>query len=283
MAVNQRQLEKQGIYEAKSSLPSLLSDLEQVVKIAADGAARKRRHRRSSGFTILAGFIGAVLGGATGLPWLIALSILAIFGGFVWFIYSVVGGGKLLTHRVRLDVAKERIAMIQHDAAAQAKFTLRLVLVSNPKALSQEAWTGRKNGKQRFFEDRWLLLEGRLLDGTVIKDEIKDLKRERTFSNPRGKRKTKSRLTSLVNVGFSYPKEVYGDARPAEQALRGHVKVAPSAMLRSVRATEKAILLKALVTSEKEIAQTVGMLSMGGYRILNLARRSAAGQQGNAK
>jgi hypothetical protein len=283
MGLNQQQLEKQGIYEAKCPLSSLLSDLDQVARIAEGLKARRRTRAHTAVFTILGGLLGAVLGAALSLGPLVGISIMAILAGIVWWIYSFFSFGKVLDHRARLDIARERLAMIQQDAGAQSPFELRLALASNPKRVSEEALPGRKNGRQRIFEDAWLSLEGRLLDGTVITDEIKDLKRERTYSNPRGKRKTKFRVTYLVSVRFSYSNDIYGDARPAGQAMQSQVKVAPSAMLRCVRVSEKAILLRALVMSDRDIARTVGMLSLGGYRILNLARRMAAGQQGNAK
>jgi len=279
MAVNVQQLEKQGIYEAKSSLASLLSDLDRIITIANEAAARKSRQLKTGVYLMLAGVIGAVVG-AVAFPWLLGVSSLAIIGGLGWWLYSLLGRGKLLEHPKRLEIAKERLAMIQPDAGPQKPFSLRLALASKPIRLSQEAWLGRKNGNQELFEECWLSLEGPLLDGTVLADEIKELSRKRTFSNASGKRKTKSRVTYVVNIRFSYPKERYGDARPAEQALKEEVKVGPSATLRSVRVTEKAIALKALVTSDQEIARTAGMLSMGGYRILNLARRMAAGPRG---
>jgi hypothetical protein len=184
---------------------------------------------------------------------------------------------------LRLGVAKERIAMLKQDAGEKSSFTFRLAMASKPRQVSEDVWHGRKHGKQVFLEETWLSLEGRLLDGTVVTDEIKDMIRRRTFTNPRGKHKVKTRTNYLVNIRLSYPGELYGDARPAGNALHGDCKVGPSAMLRGVRVTEKAIVLKALVTSEKEIIQTAGMLSIGGYRILNLARRMAAGQRGKAQ
>ena len=216
-------------------------------------------------------------------PPLLAFAILAIVSGIGYLIYGLVSGSKLLAHPLRLGVAKERIAMLQQDAGEKAPFTVRLALSSKPVQLSEEAWQARKHGKQTFLEETWLSLEGRLLDGTVVNDEIKDMTRRRTFTNPRGKHKVKTRMNYLVNVRFSYPTELYGDARPAANALHGEVKVGPGAILRGVRVSEKAIVMKALVTSEKEITQTAGMLSIGGYRILNLARRLTAGQRGKAQ
>ena len=278
MAFDQQQLEKHGIYETKSSLSGLLSDLDQIARIAAAMEVQRKKRRNLGIWILVGGLVGVVAGLATGIGALVGLSVLAIIGGPCWIIYASVTAGKLCDHPVRLQIARERIAMIQQDSSPQAHFSIRLALASNPVKLSDAEWSRRKNGKEQLFEESWLSLEGHLLDGTVIADEIKDLIRKRTYSNPRGKRKTKSRINYLVNIRFYYPKKLYGDARPAEQALHGEVKVAGSAALRSVRVTEKAIALKALVGLNKDITQTVGMLSVGGYRILNLARRMAAAQ-----
>jgi hypothetical protein len=283
MAFDQKQLEKLGIYETKSPLPTLLGDLDQISIIAAAMEGQKKKRVKAGVQILVGGLIGTVFGLFTSLGVLTALSFLAAAGGVAWIIHAKVTAGKLVDHRARLQIAKERIAMIQQDVNLQAPFSFRLALSSNPTQQPEEHWSGRKNGKQQFCEECWLSLEGHLLDGTVLCDEIKDLTRKRTYSNPRGKRKTKVRTTYQVNVSFYYPKSIYGDARPAEQLLHGEVKVAPSARLRDVRVNEKAIALKAQVASENEIVQTAGMLSVGGYRILNLARRMATRQRGNTK
>jgi hypothetical protein len=281
MAFNQQQVEKDGVYEAKSPLASLLSDLDQISNMAQVFVAKRKARARTGGYTMLGGLIAAVVGGV--FAPLLVLGCLAIATGLFLWISSFFMGGKCAENPYRVDVARQRIGMIQKDAAAKTPFTFKLALAGNAKVLSSQAWTARKNGKQQMKEDSWLSLEGSLLDGTVVCDEIKDLIRVRTYSNPRGKSKSKSRRTILVNSRFYYPKEVYGDARPASQALHGEVKVGSHASVRDVRVTEKAIVLKALVTSDKEIVPTVGMLSLGAFRILNLARRIAAGQRGNAK
>jgi hypothetical protein len=282
MALNQQQLEKEGIYEAKSPLPSLLADLEQIEKLALVMMGRKRSRNKLAGILFFSGLIGTVVGGIFFAP-LAVLSVLDMIAGIALWISAFFMGGKVTEHPARLNTAKQRIAMIREDASEKAPFSLRLALASKARQVSSEKWAGRRNGKQEFLEESWLSLEGPLLDGTIISDEVTDLTRKRTGTNPRGKTKTKVRLQHLVNVRFLYPKELYGDARPAGQALHGEVKVGHGAILRDVRVTEKAIALKALVTANNDILPTAGMLSVGGYRILNLARRIAAGQRGNTK
>ena len=283
MALNRQKVEQQGIYEEKATLQSVLNDLQEIVKLADEAQALKKKKARTGGYSMLAGLIVVIAGAVLGVALLAILGGLLLLFGFCWWLFSLFSGGKLLDHRARLDMTRERIEMIRQDAHAQKPFSIRLALASNPTRVSQEAWKGRKNGNQQFFEETWLTLEGPLLDGTIVADDITDLTRKRTYSNQRGKRKSKTRLTHLVDVRFYYPPEKYGDARAAEKALHGQVKVGPGAAVRDVRVSEKAIVLKALVNAQKEIVPTVGMLSLGGYRILNLARRIAAGQGGNAK
>lgn len=64
MAVNLQQLEKEGIYEAKSSLASLLSDLDQISLLCRDVKARKGRQAKTGGFIFLAGLMGTLISAA---------------------------------------------------------------------------------------------------------------------------------------------------------------------------------------------------------------------------
>ena len=61
----------------------------------------------------------------------------------------------------------------------------------------------------RIYE--WIALEGRLLDGTAFSESITELVRKRSFTNPRGKHKTKTRSRYLLNLRFDYPADLYGN------------------------------------------------------------------------
>jgi hypothetical protein len=280
VTVNLQQLEKDGVYEANSKIVEILADLDRITGMVRDAAAQKRQKVKLGGLLILAGGIGVLAGAVMGASWLLPLSMLVGIGGLALCLYSLFNKGKLLRHPQRLEITRERLSMIQADAA-EKPFTLRLALASQPVNVRGEVWHGRKNGHQEFSEETWLSLEGPLLDGCILTGEIIDLYRKRTYVNPRGKHKTKSRVTHLVNISFCYPRDRYGDACVAHQALGEEVKTGPSALLRKTRVTEKAISLRAMVNTEQEIARTAGMLSMGAYRILNLARRMAERKGGS--
>jgi hypothetical protein len=161
------------------------------------------------------------------------------------------------------------------DVHKSAPFSAKLVLKATPTLIKEEPWAARKSGKQQFFEEEFASLEVELLDGTVLTETVEELTRKRTYRNPRGKYKSKSRSRYFVTLRLGYPSGLYGDARTANDTLHEEVRVPSSATVRELRVTEKAIVVKAMVVLRQDVVQSSEMLSLGAYRILNLARRLA--------
>ena len=179
------------------------------------------------------------------------------------------------THHSRYELLKNLFDVLQRDADQRSSFSVKLALKPQPALLREEPWPDRKNGKQKFFEEDYLSIEGELLDGTVLSENLTELTRKRSFTNPRGKSKTKTRSRYILALKFRYPNDVYADARPAHQALHEQIRVPSTAIVRETRVDEKAITVKSMVTIEQEIVQATTMTCLGAYRILNLARRMA--------
>jgi hypothetical protein len=283
MAIDARRLRTEYIYEGRGPLGSLLADAGEIDGIIEVGRARRRKLRWWSLYCLIAFVVGLIVGLVAHSVGVLLLGWTAFAACFALFIYSSVYARKLLGHRSHNDLLKQLLGIIQNDAHSKAPFAVRLSMASTPQLLTEGEWTARKKGKQQFFQERWLTIEGPLLDGTTLSADITELSRKRTYTNPRGKRKTKTRSRYLVTLRFAYPPELYGDARRSQLALSEQVRVPPSAKLRGVRVSEKAITMKGLVLLERDIAVTAGMLSMATYRILNHARRVAPGQKGSAK
>jgi len=283
MAIDVQRLRVECVYETAASLQSVLDDLQQIGSLLQSTAGRRSSLIRIGVILLIASIVVIIAGAIISQGLVIGLGILMLIGSICLLIYGATYGRKLLKHRGRLELLKQRLAVIQQDARAQERFSVRLLLDSTPQVLSDEPWPVRKNGKQQFLKESWLTIEGPLLDGTVLSEDITELSRKRTFTNQNGKRKTKIRSRYLVTLRFVYPPGLYGDASRAQGALHEDVRVPPSATVRAVRVNEKAITLKALVRLENEVVQTAGMLSMGAYRMLNLARRVPAGQRGTSK
>lgn len=283
MAIDVQKLRKQCVYETTAPLASVLQDMEQIGGILQATATQRRSLVRAGVIVLIAGIMGIIAGAVISSGLVIALAVLLSIGGLFLIIYSAIYGGKLLRNRGRHELLKQRLAAIQQDADAKEPFSVRLTIHSTPEVLSDQPWTQRKSGKQQFRKESWLSLEGPLLDGTVLSEEITELSRKRTYKNANGKFKTKIRSRFLITQRLTYMPRLYGDATRAQRALHEQIRVPPSATVREVRVNEKAITMKGLVQLEKEVAQTAGMLSMGAYRILNLARRGLAAQGGATK
>lgn len=277
MPIDAQRLRTEGVYEAGIPLGSIFDDMRQIEVVLQETEVMRKKLRRFAGLALLVFLALAIAAGVMSSAAVGFLAFVAFVFGLVLFIYSFVYGRSMHKHPARLELTKALFQSLQRDADKRAPFRVKLALKEQPKLLREEPFPQRKNGKQKFFEEEYLTIEGELLDGTTVGEKVTELTRQRTFTNPRGKTKTKKRKRYLVTLRLDYPSDVYGDARPAQEALNEELRVPPSAAVRDLRVNEKAIAAKVLVESEQEIAQTCGMISVGAYRILNLARRVAAG------
>jgi hypothetical protein len=282
MAIDAKQLQAQGVYESRAPLASLLEDFDRIGKLLQEIAAIRKKFRLFATISAVAGIAIGIAAGILASNLVGFFAPLAFAFGVAIFVYSFVYGRKLHKHQDRLIAAQDLSKILRQDADLRSPFSVRLALSSPPKLIREEAWAARKNGQQRFFAEEFLSLQGELLDGTALTETVTELTRKRTYKNPRGRYKTKIRNRYLLALKFVYPIDLYGDARPASAALHEEIRVPPSAAVRDTRVTEKAIAVKALVQRKEDIIQTSAMLSMGAYRILNLARRSAPKAPGKA-
>jgi hypothetical protein len=276
MAIDKKQLETAGAYQAQGPLRSILEDIDEIGIFLAEIEGKRRKFRKFGGIAMLAGLLLAIAASILHIGFLPALTFLAFATGVGLYIYSFVYGRAMRTHHSRYDLLKKLVEVLQRDADPRSAFSVKLALKPQPTLLRDEPWADRKNGKQKFFEEDYLSIEGELLDGTVLSENLTELTRKRSFTNPRGKSKTKTRSRYILALKFRYPTDVYVDARPAQQALHEEIRLPPSANVRDMRVDEKAITVKSMVKIEKDIVQATTMTCLGAYRILNLARRVAA-------
>ena len=277
MPIDEQRLRSQGSYEVGLPLQAILADIAEIADVLQNTEAKRKQIRLVSGLVALVFIVLAIATGLTESGAIAFLAFLAFASALTIFIYSFVYGRSLHRHRARFELLKQRVQSIQQDADKRATFQIKLAFKEQRSLIREEPFPQRKNGKQKFFEEEYLTIQGEMLDGTTLRESLTELTRERTYKNPRGKIKTKIRKRYLVAVRLDYPTDLYGDARPAQEALKEEIQLPSSATLRDLRVSEKAIAAKVQVDLEDEVAQTCGMVTIGAYRILNLARRVAAG------
>lgn len=273
MPINADQIVKTGIYATRAPLEVIAGEMDEIE------ALRLRRITQLKTLVILA--IIACLGGAVLLgvnPW-IGVPVLLGFAGLIYAAIVTHRGTPNTPDRIRL--VKGLTSMLANDTSAKTPVSVWMSFDRKGTTLSEHPWPNRKNGKERHANCNWLRLDTSLLDGTEFAQTIVDLIRERTYTNPRGKRKTKRRAVAMVVQRYRFPAETYGDPTNFSEEIRQLVHLPQSATLRGLRVGGKALTARVKVKAASDLLPSCTMLSLGVYRIFNLARRVAL--QGGAK
>ena len=274
MPINVTELTKTGIYQATAPLAIIARDMDEI------DALRLSRKKRRNQFFILAlvalvvGLIVMTVGmTVTRFAPLAGVPLLIAFGGLVWV--GTIANRGILAAPERTNLVKGLVAMLAADAHSKAPVSIWISLDQKGTTLCEEPWLAKKKGKERRASCEWLRLEAPMLDGTGFSQTITDFFRDRSYVNPRGKSKKKRRTTSEVVQKYRFPAEIYGDpARFPEEEVGTLINLPHSATLRGLRVSEKALTARVQVKLvEADLLQSCTMLSLGVYRILNLARR----------
>ena len=276
MAIDKKKLQTEGTYQVKAPLRSILEDVDQMVSFLQAIESERHKLRKFGGLFIAGGIVLAIGASIVGINIIAFLGFLAFTCGVGLFIYSFVYGRAMHGHQSRCQLLKELFGVHQQDADPRSPFSVRLALKPQPTKLKDESWPLRRDGREQFFKEEYLSIEGELLDGTVLSENLTELTRKRTFKNPRGKPRTRTRSRYILALKFRYSSDVYKDARSAQQALHEEIRVPSSVNVRETTVDEKAITIKSMILLDREIVQASAMSCLGAYRILNLARRLAA-------
>src|SRR5258708_14762369 len=138
MAIDTEQLGKQGSYKAKAPLPSVLSDLEQILRVIQERQAFRKKLRRYAGLCLLIGIVVGITSATINNGLLFGfVSFPAFVACLGLFIYSFVYSNQMLKHRNRCDLLKQLAASVQQDSGGATAFTVRLALANSSKLVSE--------------------------------------------------------------------------------------------------------------------------------------------------
>lgn len=278
MPVDAEQLRGNATYSATLPLAQIAADLDEIGRVVESWRAHRRRLNRLAFLLLPAGAVLIVLAIAADLRFLIGLAIPMFFAAFGLFIYAAMYARDCCKRSLRLQLARDLVAMVKDDADREKPASLELSFKERAQVLSEEPWPVRKKGTQKFLSDRWADFEAELLDDSKLHQEIADLVRERRYVNPRGKGKVKKRIRHLVAMRLKYPSDVYGDASTLPAKLLGGVRVPPLVRLRGCAISDRDIKLKAEVEKREHLKPACTMLALSAYRILNYARAAHGGR-----
>src|SRR5581483_10650811 len=201
MPVDQEQLRQTCVYESKAPIETTAAALDEIEGIAAGWHKTRSRLLFAGILTIACSLVGLALFPPVGIV-MVALGVYLIYRRK----YYPKGVANVL---FRCEFTKALSAMLARDTDPQVAATVRLTFDPKRELLSEGVLPNRRNGKQQLYRASWFSVENRLLDGTSFTETIDDLVRERSFTNPRGKSKRKTRTRHLISMRFGYPGEVY--------------------------------------------------------------------------
>jgi hypothetical protein len=265
MPFDPEQLRKTCTYESQSPVDALSAELDEVERVAEKWRRARRRLLWWGIFVIMSGIAALFRYPLAGLV-LIPLAVF-IFVSMKRYPQGVANGLS------RCESTKAIAAMLAHDTDPKQASKMRVAFDPPQEVLSETVLPNRRKGKQKVYKASWLSLETSFLDGTFFTGTIEDLVRQRSFVNPRGKSKTKTRTRQIVSMRFGYPNEIYGDVSTLAARMQKEFKLPSSASVRGVEVNDRAVKVKALVTEKADLARTSAMMALGVYRILNLSRR----------
>lgn len=277
MSIDAAQLKATGVYASQSPIAALLRDLGDIEQLCQKWKAYRTRVRWLCFGLLVGGFLALVL--LNEIPGMVVLGPVAMLVAIAGFVYAYRYARNSVLQVERCGTVRTIVETFRNDTHPQSPVSVKVSLGNERTMLSQSDWAARKKGKQRFYRSGWLTIENQFLDGSKLSGTVTDLIRERTFVNPRGKRKKKIRTHHLVAMRLRYEAEVYGDASRAPQQLQAAVKTPSTARLKGIEVTDGDIKLKATVNITSDLPKTCTMLLLGAYRILNLSRKVSAGQR----
>lgn len=271
MPVDENLLRTQKVYAATIPLAGLVPDLNRITEVAVNWSKTRKRLLTWGLGTLVFAFVLMFI------YWPAGLAAVAI-GAFLLFRRKHFPKG-VAEGDTKCAAVKALAGVLGTDTDPRTPFKVDVQFAAERQLIAEQPWPARARGKQKLFKVPWLSIEGRLLDGTTFTQEIEDVVRERTYRNANGKYKTKTRKQQVISLRFGYPPETYGNLRGASKRLQTEIRLPGAARLRGVESSERAVKLKALVTQESQVAETVAMLSLGVYRVMNLSRRAIVHQR----
>jgi hypothetical protein len=269
MGIDARKLKEEYIFTGKGPAAELLQEMDRISAMAKKFESRVFLVRWSA----LAVFLFFLVLG-------IALTGFFIFVGFVAAVGILVGSMVMAASGVvagRAEFLRLNLSMLSQDAGSKGSFQVMLRLRPNRQKLSEVPNPRHKGGREIWFRDSWLTLNGRLSDGTSIYESCTDLVRQRIRSNANGKRKTKERTNCSLRIQLTYDPLKYGKAPAAARAIQNPFRLPGTAQMKAFTFDEKSLAVKALVRSNPTgdaLHAANEAILLGAYRILNLARKS---------
>jgi hypothetical protein len=285
MAINLKTFAKDLTYQADTSVRQIFKDLKELAEIK-QLAEQKAAYFSSFGCGVVLLIILAIFvffsaltsfqktGTTFGFIMFVILMIPIIFFAVKLSYYN-----KLKLRDYRYELPKKILSMVNRDRTPNSK--VKILIHFTPagkmgKKIQTLRHPSKRGWKLDIFEDRWLTLEGKFRDNTNFFLTVTELNRRAYGFNANGKWKSKDKPKGTeINLKLSFPSKKYGSIHIIQKAAPEAVKLPEDVNIKRMKVTGKTIDLTVNTLyffNQKEMYQTITMMFLSLYQILNFAK-----------
>jgi uncharacterized membrane protein YfbV (UPF0208 family) len=291
MALNLNVFHQHLIYETKASAETIHQDIEQIAILDREAELQVQKYDRYARYFGIGIFVFFIL-----VFILLAIDIIPLASiAAIAFIISIAGISWTLIQRSkhkkfdlsnsRYEVLSDIIRMVSRDMSENEYISVRLVLSSptHKNKLIQSVPHPYQSGfKLDTFADEWLRIKGFFADKSyfdLIATETR-ITKHGWKRNARGKskHKSKTKLKGMnLHLTIHYPLKKYGAIQAIDRDINDAFKLPNNVTLKRLKRTAKNLTAIAYVPGDLAenralIYQTVTMMFLSTYQVLNLAR-----------
>jgi hypothetical protein len=285
MAINLETFAKDLTYQANTSVRQIFKDLKELAEIK-QLAEQKAAYFSSFGCGVVLLIILAIFvffsaltrfqktGTTFGFIMFVILMIPLIFFAVKLSYYN-----KLKLREDRYELPKKILSMVNRDRTPNSK--VKIMIHFTPagkmgKKIQTLRHPSKRGWKLDIFEDQWLTLEGKFRDNTNFFLTVTELNRRAYGFNANGKWKSKDKPKGTeINLKLSFPSKKYGAIHVIQKAAPEAVKLPEDVNIKRMKVTGKTIDLTVNTLYffyQKEMYQTITMMFLSLYQILNFAK-----------
>ena len=295
MSINLKDFRKQLIYQQTATSVNIIQELKEIVEIERLAEIEYKKYGKLQLYFFL-GMLGtfilivtlATLYNSKFLAIVVKLLFIILIGLSIAFIYTT---SKRIFH-ARLNLPKHRhtltsdlVEMFARDTDKSSNIDVYLSFLRATAKQFKLATTPHpsKNGwKIDSFQHQWLRMKGQFLDKTRFILTITGLSKTQ-YGLKRGisgnnKYKSKTKIVGLdVGLTLNYPQKQYRAIKVLKNEIDAAIKVPVFCQIRNIKVTDKSLHLLVRISpdlAEKspEIYQTITMMFLSLYQVLNLAK-----------
>ncbi|WP_017654033.1 hypothetical protein [Fortiea contorta] len=292
MPISLKEFHKTLTYETKTSINKVIADIQEITSVDELAERQQKQYNQQAIYYFLGAFASIIIY-ALILNFQASNLILILFSLII--ISLIIAGINALINRAKFSrlninnyryvVAKRVLQMLARDMDKEAEVELRL---SFQKIVNKEHKTATIPHPHKLtwnidkHEHQWLKIKGQFLDKTRFILTTTGLSktqygRKRTSSG-KSKYKTKTKSLGLdVILNLIYPQRRYGAVKILKNEISNAVKLPKLSYMRSLEVGENFLYMHVRIApqvedDQAEIYQTITMMFLSLYQVLNLAK-----------